>query len=79
MIKGVFKKTLICILIFVIMFNFGITSITQATNTTNTTNSTNTTMSAEEAEALDNESINLFRWNSFGCSQRCDFCGVQWI
>lgn len=55
MIKGVFKKTLICILIFVIMFNFGITSITQATNTTNTTNSTNTTMSAEEAEALDNE------------------------
>lgn len=59
MIKGVFKKTLICILIFILMFNFCITSVTFAEPSgpeeQQTSEEPTIQTSAEEVEAQSNE------------------------
>lgn len=57
MIKKSIEKMLICILIFIVLFNFLLTSVTYADNTTNTTNSVTASTSAEETEAKHNERL----------------------
>ena len=57
MIKRSFEKMLICILIFIILFNFLLTSVTYADNTTNETNTVVVTSSVEENEAKHDERL----------------------
>ena len=57
MMKVLSKKILICILVFIIMFNFGFTIVTYADNTTNTTNTVTRTLTVKEVEESHNQQV----------------------